>query len=95
MEEYKLKPDPYYPIREDWFGALERYLNQGISPGSFMTAVLENDLANAVGRADHQNLANLSNIVGYIYNHLPLSSWGSPEKVAKWKERFTEKTNEK
>ena len=62
-------------------GALERYLNNGIMPGSFMTAVLENNLVDAIGRADEDNAANLKNIVGYIYNHLPSNSWGSREKV--------------
>lgn len=81
MTEIKLSPDEYYPIRNDWYGALERYLNHGIMPGSFMTAVLENNLKEAIGRADSDNSANLKNIVGYIYNHLPSHSWGSPEKV--------------
>lgn len=77
----KLLADEYYPIREDWYGALERYLNHGIMPGSFMTAVLENNLVEAFGRADIHNSSNLKNIVGYIYNHLPSNSWGSPSKV--------------
>lgn len=77
----KLSPDEYYPIREDWYGALERYLNHGIMPGSFMTAVLENNLMQAMGRADRENSANLKNIVGYIYNHLPSNSWGSRDRV--------------
>lgn len=80
--EIKLLPDEYYPIRDDLYGALERYLNHGINPGSFLTAVLENDLKEAFGRADIMNSANLKNIVGYIYNHLPSNSWGSKERVA-------------
>lgn len=77
----KLEPDPYYPIRDDWYGALERYLNQGIMPGSFMTAVLENNLMEAFGRANHMNEANMKNIVGYVYNHIPSNAWGSVERV--------------
>ena len=84
MREIKLSPDKYYPIREDLYGALERYLNHGIMPGSFMTAVLENNLREAFGRADIDNEANLKNIVGYIYNHLPSNSWGSPERVCEY-----------
>lgn len=81
MSEIKLLPDVYYPIREDLYGALERYLNHGIMPGSFLTAVLENNLMEAFGRADISNSSNMKNIVGYIYNHLPSNSWGSAEKV--------------
>lgn len=84
----KLQPDEYHPIREDWYGALERYLNHGIMPGSFMTAVLENDLPMACGRADTGNKRNLHNIVGYIYNHLPSNSWGSKEKVQDFLKQF-------
>lgn len=81
MPNIKLSPDPYYPIRDDWYGALERYLNNGIMPGSFMTAVLENDLYGAYARADETNSANMKNIVGYIYHHIPSSAWGSRERV--------------
>lgn len=84
MCDIKLLPDEYYPIREDLFGALERYLNHGIMPGSFLTAVLENNLVEAIGRADFMNSANLKNIVGYIYNHMPSTSWGSPMKVREY-----------
>ena len=81
MSEIKLEPDSHYPIREDLYGALERYLNHGIMPGSFMTAVLENDLMESFGRADVSNSANLKNIVGYIYNNVPSNAWGSKERV--------------
>jgi hypothetical protein len=36
-----------------------RYVEQGIQPGGFLTAVLSNDLYNATGKADRQNLAAL------------------------------------
>ncbi len=84
MSEYVLKPDSYYPIREDLYGALERYLNHGIMPGSFLTAVLENDLKEAFGRADIDNEANMKNIVGYMYNNFPSNAWGSKEKVRQY-----------
>lgn len=80
----KLLRDEYYPMREDLYGALERYLNNGIMPGSFLTAVLENNLVEAFGRADYENSANLKNIVGYIYNNLPANSWGSKDKIQEY-----------
>ena len=89
---YELKPDPYYPIRDDLHGALERYLNHGIMPGSFMTAVLENNLMEAFGRADICNEANMKNIVGYIYNHVPSNAWGSKEKVTEYLKNLKSKT---
>lgn len=83
-KEIKLTQDEYYPIREDLLGALERYLNHGIMPGSFLTAVLENNLCEAFSRADHINEKNMKNIMGYIYNRIPLNAWGSREKVEKY-----------
>lgn len=90
MRPLELKPDSYYPIREDLYGALERYFNHGIMPGSFLTAVLENDLCGSFGKADVSNIANLRNIVGYIYNHMPGNSWGSREKVQEYLKQFKE-----
>lgn len=84
----KLEPDNFYPINDYIYGALERYLNHGIMPGSFMTAVLENNLSEAFGRADSFNTANMKNIVGYVYNNVPANAWGSREKVDEYLKQF-------
>lgn len=86
----KLEQDEYYPVNPNIIESLERYLNYGIMPGSFVTAVLENNLCEAFGRADMFNAANLKNIVGYVYNNIPSSSWGSPQKVQEWQSKFRE-----
>jgi hypothetical protein len=82
VNNYKLEPDSYNPIRPDLLGALERYLNNGIEAGGFLMAVLENDLCGACYRADVENGHNLKNIVGYVYNNIPSAAWGSREKVS-------------
>lgn len=64
--------------------SLERYAEHRIEPGGFLTAVLKNDLAGALGRADDINKHRLYEIVKYIWNELPSECWGSPEKVEKW-----------
>jgi len=76
-----LAQDEYYPVSDSILGGLERYLNNGIMPGGFLTAVLENNLKEAFARADMENSANLKNIVGYIYNNIPSDSWGSRDKI--------------
>lgn len=76
--------DVHYPIGDLMYGALDRYVNDRLPPGSFLTAVLENNLKDAVGRADSFNIINLHNIVGYIYNYAPQICWGSPAKVDAW-----------
>ena len=83
-----LVPCPHYPVRDDIIESLQRYIDHGILPGSFLTAVLENNLSNAVANADPVNLANLRNIVGYVYNYLPSVAWGSRETVADYLLQF-------
>lgn len=69
-------------------GGLRRYILEGIQLGSFLTAVLENDLMEAAGRADSVNLTALADYATYLYNYAPQSCHGSPEKVAAWVKKF-------
>ena len=73
-------------IPERMIGGIRRYIEQGISPGSFLTAVIENNLSEAVGRADDENQRNLPAFVAYFYNEAPSPCWGSPEKRKAWME---------
>lgn len=66
--------------------ALDRYVNDRLLPGGFLTAVLSNDLFGAVGQADSENLAALPEIVRYVYNELPSGSWGSKDRIWRWVE---------
>lgn len=61
--------------------SLDRYAIEHIECGHFLTAVLENDLFEAVGRADSENLEVLPHICAYVYNILPATCHGSKEKV--------------
>lgn len=76
-----------YHIRPDMIEALDRYVQQGMSPGGFLQAVLENKLVDAALHADRWNLPNLPAYAAYLYNELPSQCWGSPEKVTAWLER--------
>ena len=60
------------------------YIENHIMPGSFLRAVFENNLADAVGHADQQNLYNLPAYASYLYNEVSADCWGSPEKVRRW-----------
>jgi len=64
--------------------AMENYLMHGFHPGSFLMAVLKNDLAAAVVRADTTNFANLGNIVKWMVYHAPIDSWGDHRRVTAW-----------
>lgn len=71
-------------LPEHMVGGMKRYLFDRIEPGSFLMAVLVNDLKEAVGRADHINKQRLGDIVMFCANGLPNIAWGSKEKVEKW-----------
>lgn len=60
------------------------YLVHRIEPGSFMTAILSNDLREAVACADENNSKVLKEWVQFMYCELPCNSWGSPELVRQW-----------
>lgn len=78
-----------YPMFDDVLkGTIDRYVIHGIKPGSFMTAVIENDLMSAFMRADSYNRTILYDICHFLYNRVPFEAWGSPEKVVRWLEQF-------
>ena len=55
--------------------------------GSFLDALLKNDLSRAVQRADPQNAECLSVWVQFLVREAPSQCWGSPEKVSAWQDR--------
>ena len=63
---------------------LEHYLMHGFEPGGFTTAVLANDLAGAVIRADHWNKPAIAEIVQAVLNTCPTHAVGSYEAVQAW-----------
>lgn len=79
---------PYYfkefSIRPQMMAEIRRYIDEGLEPGSFLTAVICNDLAAAVGRADAENLRNLPAYVAYFYNMAPSPCWKSKKQMDWW-----------
>lgn len=60
------------------------YIEDGFLPGSFLMAVLCNDLVGAGGAADAVNKHMLFVWAGWLYNDVPSPAWGSREKVEEW-----------
>lgn len=52
--------------------------------GSFLMAVICNDLYRAVTSADENNLRNLPAYVHFFYNYAPASCWGSLKLYDYW-----------
>lgn len=73
---------------------IDNYVDTGCPTGSFLYAVLSNDLFEAVARADSDNRLALASICEYIYNYTPNTCHGSPEKVAAWKKFHAEQPEE-
>ena len=74
----------HWMIPDRMMGAITRYIEQGVPPGDFLTAIIENNLSEAIGRADNENMANIPAYVAYFYNEAPGPCWGSPEKRRAW-----------
>jgi len=78
------RPLDYSELPEHMQGAMQRYMENGIEPGSFLMAVLSNDFMGAVGRADSTNRLNLAAYASWLYNCAPPASFGSRENVEAW-----------
>ena len=63
------------------------YIRWGIPPGSFLQALLSNDLLEACRRADPDNRAHLFDFVFVLDNYAPMGAYGSRAHVRAWIER--------
>lgn len=61
------------------------HIEQRRPVGTFLTAVLSNDLYTAVRHADDSNRDLLRVYVDWLYNNAPPACYGSAEKVAAWR----------
>lgn len=73
-----------YEIREEMKAALDRYAEQGVPLGGFLTALLANDLMGALGKADDGNQRDIAQLCMYVYNEMPGDCHGSYEIVDAW-----------
>jgi hypothetical protein len=64
--------------------SLYNYFVHGLEPGSFMMAVLSNDLYDAAGRADFVNINLLGEYAKWLVNNAPYGSYGDRDTVRGW-----------
>lgn len=62
------------------------WIMSGIRGGGFLNSIVVNDLAGAMGRADHINKEKIPDYVSFFYNDAPSGCWGSHEKASIWEE---------
>ncbi len=72
-------------------GGIERYVNEGIIPGSFLSAVISNDLMGACSYADDENFKNIQAYAAYFYNEVPRHIWGSGKAMEVWAKACAER----
>jgi len=79
------KNNPAYDKIDDHLkeSIINFYLD-AVPTGSFLKAVLSNDLVGAVGRADRRNIKVLKTIVSFVYNEIPGECWGNKKIVENW-----------
>lgn len=64
--------------------SIDAWVETARRTGSFLDAVLRNDLAEAMKRGDPGALANLPHIAAYLYNDCPAMCWRSQTNVDRW-----------
>lgn len=71
-------------MKETTRESIELYVDSGIRPGSFLQAVICNDLLKAVSTADKENLIDLKEITMYVAFQCPAACSGSKKKMDDW-----------
>ena len=88
----------YSILPENLQGGMKRYIEDGIMPGDFLTACLENDFVVAVGMASTKTYGYLHHVGMFLWNELPSglaenSPWGSREAVERYAKGRREEKN--
>jgi len=81
-----IPPRAWATIPEHMVEATRRYIERGIPPGGFLTAVICNDLVGAVARADEINAVRLVDWVRFFHMYAPATCWGDEYCFDKWVE---------
>ncbi len=84
--ERQLAKISYDGLPEHMREGVQRYIELGVPPGRFLSAVICNDLKNSFALADDVNRTRLFDIVSFFYNQVPANCWSSIERMKAWQE---------
>ena len=87
-EHQKLKMSEY-GIPNYMHDAIIGYYENGWQPGGFLTELINNDLKEAIGRADDTNVHCLKAYVMWFYNQAPIGTWGHSTAVSDYLKEFS------
>jgi hypothetical protein len=88
---YKFKK---YHIPDRMMPSIHNYIQYGVEPGSFLSAIIRNDLTYAVLSADEENMDNIPAFVSYFHEKAPAICWGNAEIMDIWIESHRKKREE-
>ena len=71
-------------MKETTRTAINNYIAYGHSPGDFLESVLTNNLCDAFGHADSENVRDLREIVQYVNQYCPRAARGTAGQVRAW-----------
>ena len=71
-------------IPEHDIDSLRRYVDRGIPLGSFLEAIVSNDLLEAFNRADTRNRSVMFEYIHYLNNEMPVGCHGSRRAYNAW-----------
>lgn len=83
-----------FSILPQTMSTIRDYIEHGYQPGSFLTAVICNDLKGTVNQADDNNIRNIPAFVIFLCNNAPAGCWGSAEKMKVWIQKKKEEREE-
>jgi len=78
--------DNGFMISEHMLESIRAYITKGCPVGSFLQAVIANELTEACLRADDVNIRNLPAFAWFFYDRAPRQCWGSREAYKAWVE---------
>jgi len=82
--------DDWEKVPEGLHRGIRLWLDDGIVPGSFIRAVICNNLMDAFAFADDESRERLSSIVSFFYWSVPSHAWGSDRTFADWRDKEQE-----
>jgi len=71
-------------VPENLHHGLALWLTHGIRPGSFLCAVLRNDLRESFAQADLSSRFAMFDLVCALHSDMPGGAWGSADAMAHW-----------
>jgi hypothetical protein len=83
-------PIDYTLLPEHLRDGMKRWIEFGIRPGSFLLAILHNDLEQACLRADAYSMYRMADIAKFMALEAPAECWGSCAKVDAWEAKHAQ-----